>query len=1118
MAGENINRRLNIYINDREVVNSLAGVNKELAKTRNQMRNLNAGADDYNEQLRSLQSTYEQLQQRQTDFNEELAISNQNFGAARESVISFFTALGSGDLAAAQTAMLGLRGAFIGTAKAAWAFVATPVGAFLVTLAGIAGVTKLWVDYNEEVYKANKLTNGITKLTGDNLDVVRVRAQALSDTFDQDFTKVLETARALVNEFGISYEDALSRLEEGLVKGGAANDEFLDSMREYPTFFAAAGYSIEEFQNLVNSGLDLGIYSDKLPDAIKEFTLSVNEQTKSASDSLNNAFGKEFTDKLLKGIKDGSITAKEALVLISQEAERIGLNAQQAQQLTADLFRGAGEDAGGALKIFEAVRKSLASQKEPLDDIQSSTQQLADSTEAAAVAQDRLFKSDGYAKWKVSALSALNDVKQGFYDLIFEIFNSNEALEELRNKQSEDKSKKQYVGDQLANFEGYVALRKKSMGDLFDFEKVKEERLAVIRKQISSLSSWDMTEQQVHRQKMLEAEYDAIKKTQEKIKVVKNKNSVTDQDAAIKAADEAAKQRNKDLDDAKKHAEALIKQEQDLQKQLLATRRTAEDMKMGLIKGDYDREKAVIDAEYNRKIEDFKANGAKEQDEISKIKAELASSKTSKSDAAVLKKQLDERLEIQAIYNQSAILSEETRIAKIAALNEKYLQKSFQDQETKNARDLQNLKTKQTEELNSVKTLEDAKAILQQYLSDDELSKVTSLSNAKKEIKKRFLKEEYDLQLQQLNDIMAKAREILGQTDEFGLELISGEERDSILKFLDDAAAKLAALGVKDPNAKDKTELDLSTLSGIDILGFSPEQWQGAFDNLDTFDGKMNALKTTVGAVQNAFGIYFGFLEAGERRQTQVAEAAYRKKASALATQLERGYITQEVYNARLAKADQELAKKKAQLEYKQAKREKIMQASSIVANTAMGIMQIWGHSPDPTGISQGLLTAIIGSIGLSNLALVAAQPLPDKNGFYDGGFTGTGNPRSESMALGAKDYTYHKGEYVVPNKVLFSDDPVVPNIVGYLEAKRTGKTTSSSTTDSTAAAASSSSQSNDSVLTVAVVKALDRNSDILEKIEEDGVIAYLENDIKTARKMRDKIKEVVKLETNAKA
>jgi hypothetical protein len=34
-----------------------------------------------------------------------------------------------------------------------------------------------------------------------------------------------------------------------------------------------------------------------------------------------------------------------------------------------------------------------------------------------------------------------------------------------------------------------------------------------------------------------------------------------------------------------------------------------------------------------------------------------------------------------------------------------------------------------------------------------------------------------------------------------------------------------------------------------------------------------------------------------------------------------------------------------------------------------------------------------------------------------------------------------HYDEYVVPKKVLFSNDPVVPNIVGYLEAKRTGKT-----------------------------------------------------------------------------
>jgi len=47
MAAENINRRLNIFINDREVVNSLGGITKELTKTKLALRNLNAGSETY---------------------------------------------------------------------------------------------------------------------------------------------------------------------------------------------------------------------------------------------------------------------------------------------------------------------------------------------------------------------------------------------------------------------------------------------------------------------------------------------------------------------------------------------------------------------------------------------------------------------------------------------------------------------------------------------------------------------------------------------------------------------------------------------------------------------------------------------------------------------------------------------------------------------------------------------------------------------------------------------------------------------------------------------------------------------------------------------------------------
>jgi hypothetical protein len=171
--------------------------------------------------------------------------------------------------------------------------------------------------------------------------------------------------------------------------------------------------------------------------------------------------------------------------------------------------------------------------------------------------------------------------------------------------------------------------------------------------------------------------------------------------------------------------------------------------------------------------------------------------------------------------------------------------------------------------------------------------------------------------------------------------------------------------------------------------------------------------------------------------------------------------------------------------------------------------MNIWGHSPDPTGISQGVLTAIVSSLGAIQLATVLAQPLPDKNGFYDGGYTGSGNERSSPGPV-------HYDEYVVPKKVLFSNDPIVPNIVSYLEAKRTGKQPAnqdtSSSSGSSSTTSSGSSQDNSATLLL-----LGRAVDVLDKLEKDGFHGWIVNDIPTAKKLRDKIKELTNLESKAK-
>lgn len=76
-------------------------------------------------------------------------------------------------------------------------------------------------------------------------------------------------------------------------------------------------------------------------------------------------------------------------------------------------------------------------------------------------------------------------------------------------------------------------------------------------------------------------------------------------------------------------------------------------------------------------------------------------------------------------------------------------------------------------------------------------------------------------------------------------------------------------------------------------------------------------------------------------------------------------------------KKDKILKEKLNKEKEKQAIANRVMAVADIAINTAQGIMQIWAHSPDPTGISQGTMTAIISALGAIQIASVLAQPLP---------------------------------------------------------------------------------------------------------------------------------------------
>jgi hypothetical protein len=309
-----------------------------------------------------------------------------------------------------------------GATRSAIAFISTGIGAVIAALAGIGLATKAFIDYNAEVEKTNALISGLTNESGELVDQIRIQSDAISKTLGVEQEQLVQSAKVLVQQFGLSYEEALDKIQNGLLATNGTNEEFLQSIGEYSTFFSQAGYSVEEFANIVNAGFDLGIYSDKLPDALKEADISLREQTKATRDALENAFGPEFTQTVLDQVNTGAITTKQALEMIAEQSEKvvqkngeIGLSSEQAATLTADVFRGAGEDAGGALKVFEAVNVSLQEQTSQLDEQGIRLQQEIERQQEVAAARDRAMNSESVQ----SFMKVLKDLAAFFTKVFF---------------------------------------------------------------------------------------------------------------------------------------------------------------------------------------------------------------------------------------------------------------------------------------------------------------------------------------------------------------------------------------------------------------------------------------------------------------------------------------------------------------------------------------------------------------------------------------------------------------------------------------------------------------------------------------------------------------------------
>ncbi len=112
-------------------------------------------------------------------------------------------------------------------------------------------------------------------------------ALTLRDTFGYDVSESMRAANMLVDQFGLSGEEAFNLIAQGAQNGLDKNDDLLDTINEYSVHFEQAGYSAEEMFAMLQNGTEAGTFSvDKLGDAFKEFGIRMKDGT--ADDAIKN--------------------------------------------------------------------------------------------------------------------------------------------------------------------------------------------------------------------------------------------------------------------------------------------------------------------------------------------------------------------------------------------------------------------------------------------------------------------------------------------------------------------------------------------------------------------------------------------------------------------------------------------------------------------------------------------------------------------------------------------------------------------------------------------------------------------------------------------------------------
>ena len=321
------------------------------------------------------------------------------------------------------------------------------VGVATAAVASISAViegAKWWYKYNVEIEEAQRLTREFFNIQGDELVHTQSQISALASQMGKDYKDVLGSVDTLMDQYGITAQEAINNIKNGLQAGADVNGTFLSQIQQFAPAFSDAGASVNDLVASITQTRS-GLFNEAGMGLIQTATNRIRTMSSSTQNALN-AIG--ISSKQLEAdLISGKTSILEAIKMISGKIKELPENSMQVGEVMKSVFGKTASNEG--MKLV----KTLADMSTNMDELKEVTGEYGElqreEVDAQAELNEKMSKFFGLGEhgfdeltmkakiFGVKALSKIIDYTVKIINYFIDLYNESKVfragIEHIKN-------------------------------------------------------------------------------------------------------------------------------------------------------------------------------------------------------------------------------------------------------------------------------------------------------------------------------------------------------------------------------------------------------------------------------------------------------------------------------------------------------------------------------------------------------------------------------------------------------------------------------------------------------------------------------------------------------------